>query len=991
MWEGSVMRSLTSRLAAACAAALALCAVLSASAFGAYGVQVTAEPADPTAGAHSDLTIRLAFTDPSRDLKDMDLHLPAGLLGDPHAADLCTVATFQSDAGCPAAAQVGTVSSTAAALGIPLLVEGEVYNLQPRGGEPALLGISLAAPLNLAAPIKLLSPISARAPGGDYGLDSAVRDVPNTAIGLGFLPLPIDVTNMSLTLWGSKAAHPTLKSSFLVNPTTCKPATTTANVTAYDGSKASGSSTFTPTHCDTIGFKPAVSMTPTSFTADQPAGVAAQVAFPDGDIGGRAQSQVRTARVVLPPGFVLSAGVAADGLEGCTDAQFAAKSDTDPACPSLSNLGTVSFVSPLLGELKGDVYLGMPTADVPMRLFAYARKGDVRVKLVGATVPDPSTGQLTTVFDDLPEQPFKTFTLTFRGGDTAALTTPQTCGDAGTVTGSFEPFSRPGTKANVQSAPVTVTDCAPPTFTPNVGASITPTQAGADSHAVINIVRPDRQPRLSSLSMQMPPGLLGHLASVPMCPIDQARAAACDPSTQVGTASTEAGTGPRTVALSGPIYLTSGFDGGVAGLAVVINAKVGPLDLGRVASITKLSLRPGDLAIRADTEPLPTILGGVPLAIRSLTLALDRDGFMLNPTSCAASTLDASFTAADGQTATAAAPLQATGCENLPFQPKVTAVLGAPLANPSLKMTVAVPAGNANVQSLAMALPKEVGANLKALSGACMAPQFATNTCPDSSIVGTATADSPLSPTPLSGPVRIVQSGSTLPDLVIDLSGFTNLRLTIHNSFPGGRLKSTIDGVPDVPLSSFVLDLKGGGLLQTVDVKKICSAKPTVEGEFVAHSGATAKVDAVASLPACAGAASASYRTTASLRGAGKGRTPTLSVKVRGSKLKSLRVTLPKQLRLDGKRLSRGGTVAQGGKRISRKTAAGRRALRHTKRTVTARTTKTSTGSIQIRLAKGALRKGKGLKVGKRVTLKLRVTNSAGKHKTITVRVKARK
>ena len=123
------------------------------------------------------------------------------------------------------------------------------------------------------------------------------------------------------------------------------------------------------------------------------------------------------------------------------------------------------------------------------------------------------------------------------------------------------------------------------------------------------------------------------------------------------------------------------------------------------------------LAIQADTDPLPTILGGVPLAIRTLKLALDRDGFMVNPTSCAASSLQATFTAVGGATSATSAPVQPTGCENLPFAPQVKAEIGAPLANPSLKMTVTTPPGNANIQALSMALPKEVGANIKALRG----------------------------------------------------------------------------------------------------------------------------------------------------------------------------------------------------------------------------------------------------------------------------------
>ena len=50
------------------------------------------------------------------------------------------------------------------------------------------------------------------------------------------------------------------------------------------------------------------------------------------------------------------------------------------------------------------------------------------IKLIGDVTPDPSTGRLTTVFDNLPQLPFDNLTLTFFDGPRAVLANPQTCG-----------------------------------------------------------------------------------------------------------------------------------------------------------------------------------------------------------------------------------------------------------------------------------------------------------------------------------------------------------------------------------------------------------------------------------------------------------------------------------------------------------------------------------------------------------------------------------
>src|SRR5262249_22292357 len=132
---------------------------------------------------------------------------------------------------------------------------------------------------------------------------------------------------------------------------------------------------------------------------------------------------VRKVSVTLPPGTVLSPAVA-NGLAGCTDAQFAADS-----CPDASKVGTVAITTPLLpDQLTGSAYIGAPIPGQTSRVFLAAAGDNVNVHLSGQVNPNSNTGQLTTVFDQNPQLPFSDLTLRLFGGPMAALANPETCG-----------------------------------------------------------------------------------------------------------------------------------------------------------------------------------------------------------------------------------------------------------------------------------------------------------------------------------------------------------------------------------------------------------------------------------------------------------------------------------------------------------------------------------------------------------------------------------
>ncbi len=95
------------------------------------------------------------------------------------------------------------------------------------------------------------------------------------------------------------------------------------------------------------------------------------------------------------------------------------------ACPSGSELGTVSLNVPTLpnGSFTGHVYLGGPltgseTGPItgpPYIIYVVANSAryGISVRLKAEVIPNETTGRLTTVFNENPEQPFTNLTVHF--------------------------------------------------------------------------------------------------------------------------------------------------------------------------------------------------------------------------------------------------------------------------------------------------------------------------------------------------------------------------------------------------------------------------------------------------------------------------------------------------------------------------------------------------------------------------------------------------
>ncbi len=310
------------------------------------------------------------------------------------------------------------------------------------------------------------------------------------------------------------------------------------------------------------------------------------------------------------------------------------------------------------------------------------------------------------------------------------------------------------------------------------------------------------------------------LANVPPCPEPQAASGNCDPASQVGITSELVGFGPAplwlTGASGGRVYLTGSYRGAPFGLSIVIPTQAGPFDLGDVVVRAAIGIDPKTAQVSVASDPLPTILQGIPLDIRAVNVAIDRERFMFNPTSCQPMSVAGTVTSTEGAIASLSSRFQAAECRSLPFKPSLTATTAktSRARGASLHVTVRSGVGQANIESVKVLLPKRLPARLATLKLACPQSQFQADPsgCPAASRVGTVSAHTPVLPVPMSGPAYFVSHGNAaFPDLVIVLQGDgVTIELTGKTFIGKGVTSSTFASIPDVPVTRFDLFLPAG-------------------------------------------------------------------------------------------------------------------------------------------------------------------------------------
>jgi hypothetical protein len=798
-----------------------------------------------------------------RDPKAIEIHLPPGVIGVPGDVPKCSDSEFGS-IKCSPDSQVGILKVGLGGESLeedPLLLGRiPVYNLIPHPSEAALLGASLPG---IDAPIYF---VFTPRTGSDYGLDERTLNIAHPLFGLHFsdleiwgvpadpshqeerAPIGCNPSEFNLGQPGERC-HPGVPSNaplapFTINPTTCGVTDLTATVELLDYER-DWTQAMTPypatTGCDQLSFNPSLFAQPTTTATDSASGIDIDIKVPqDLSADSPSASQIRDSTVTLPKGFSINAN-AGDGKEACSDAQARFGTEEMAQCPENAKIGTVQVSTPTLpGPLPGYVYLGEPKPGERYRLIVAADGFNVHVKLPGTVNPDPQTGQLTVTFKDLPQFPFSEFNMHLFGAERGSLATPAECGTF-PVNSTFTPWdSLLPQQTSVQYFTVTQGPdgkaCPGSTlpFNPTLEAGVTDKTAGKHSPFVLKVTREDGDQVLSQLKVKTPPGFSAALKGVPYCPesaishlgdssysgLAEQSDPACPVASQIGTVVASAGAGTRPINVDGKVYLAGPYKGAPISFEAVIPAVSGPYDLGNVAVRTAVYVNPATAQVSAVSDPFPQIIGGIPLRTRLVQLKLDRNDFALNPTNCDPFSVDATIVGDQGAQADLSRHFQVADCSNLAYGPKLRLSLSGGVrrrGHPAIHAVLTTGPGEANSQKVAVTMPKGELLDQGHIGHVCTRVQFAEDACPSSSELGSAEATSPLLDQPLKGTVYLrANPAHRLPDIAVALKGQIDIELDGRVDSLPQRLRTTFEGIPDAPVSRFVLNLKGGkqGLLQ---------------------------------------------------------------------------------------------------------------------------------------------------------------------------------
>ncbi len=621
--------------------------------------------------------------------------------------------------------------------------------------------------------------------------------------------------------------------------------------------------------CSTLDFSPSISVVPTIANADSGSGLNAELTFPQEglkDPQTPVEAHMKKAEVTLPRGVTVNPSQAA-GLGACSEAAFARESASSlpgEGCPENSKIGSVTATSPVLDEsAEGSIYVASPHAnpfDSLVAIYMVFKIPDrgVVVKVPGEVQLDPTTGQLVATFEDLPQLPVSSFKLRFREGVRSPLVTPDRCGTYQVIS-KFTPWSNPGrVVTRTGSFEVThgvaggVCPQGPLPFAPDLIARVLKLSAGTYSPVYTRFIGHDGEQELTSISARLPKGLLAKIAGVGRCAdgsIEQARSRSgqeelaspsCPPASRVASLLVGAGVGPSLTYASGAVYLAGPYHGAPLSVAVVVPAVAGPFDLGTVVTRVAVEPDPETSEIKLDggrSDPIPRILDGIPLRVKDVRVSIDRPEFALNPTSCDLLEVRTElrgggidpFSSADDALASPSVPFQAAGCARLGFAPKLSMKLKGGTrrgSHPALRAVLRPRPGDANSRAISVTLPRSAFLEQGHIRTVCTRVQFRSSNCPKGSIYGRARATTPLLDVPVEGPVYLRSSNHKLPDLVAALKGPASLPLEFNlagriDSVNGG-IRSRFQSLPDVPVSKFVLSMKGGRKGLIVNSRNLC-------------------------------------------------------------------------------------------------------------------------------------------------------------------------
>jgi hypothetical protein len=857
---------------------------------------------------------------PDEKAKDVIFELPAGFSGDSTAMPYCETSDFVAtsnglDSLCPDRSAVGVA---AVAVQLPVLrAASPIFNLEPPPGGVVRLGFrALGVPVIADVGLKQ---------SGEYNAVAASRKISQAiavfsgAIQLWGVPadpvhdpfrgercveaggvLSFEELNFAPEGASKKCPSGLEPKPFLNLPASCTGPLKThwqavswaqqdkvleGDLFSTDNGEPQGL-----TGCGKVPFDPAVKAEPSSKSAESPTGLDFDLDFAQPgltSVDGIAESTAKKIVATLPQGVTINPSIG-EGLGYCSPEDYERESlaiDQGEGCPDESKIGTAEVQTPLLDveSIQGSLYLAQqgdettPELENPFDsliavyiVFREPKRG-ILVKIPLKVEPDPTTGQLVTTADDLPQLPFSHFNLHFREGKRSPLATPPVCGTYDTEI-ELTPWSDPNHPVDAVSSFEIVSGidggaCPPggiPPFKPDFEAGSLDNNAASYSPFDMRLIRHDGEQDMTRFGSILPRGVVGKLAGVEQCSeaaIATARtktgrqelaSPSCPANSQIGTTEAGAGVGPALTYVPGKVYLAGPHKGAPLSVVAITPAVAGPFDAGAVVVRIALDLDPTTAEVHVvgeSSDPIPHILKGIPLKVRDLRVHVDREQFILNPTSCNESSARATlfgayldlFDPADDVPVDLTSRYQAANCLNLSFAPRLAMRLKGKNTkrggHPGLRAVYTPSAGQANIEDLVVRLPRSAFLDQSHIRTICTRVQFAADECPKAAQYGYIRAWTPLLDEPLEGPVWLRSSNHKLPDLVFDLRGLVDIEVSTRLDSIRGGIRAKVEDAPDAPISRVVLDMQGAKKGLIINSRNLCRSLARAGAQFDGHNG----------------------------------------------------------------------------------------------------------------------------------------------------------
>ncbi|HEX7058824.1 MAG TPA: hypothetical protein VF176_03145 [Solirubrobacterales bacterium] len=848
------------------------------------------------AGGHPDLAMSFSLDSPGAPeaAKDISVNTPGGVFGNPNALTKCNSEDFALKQ-CPSASQAGLITIHAnysyyGGSAAELLGTAPIYNRVVEGDQTALFSFyvpKIGVQINVPVAVRTRS---------DFGLRFTVADLTQTAPlasadlvfwgfpakgdhdgerfpkgNVGCADVAMAGVGGSFCLKGAETAPGIIPKPLINNPSQCTGADlpVSIDVTTYqDPANPShkGDSYPASTGCYEMTFKPVLQATATTKEADSASGLDITLSAPQPVGQANTPSSIHQVVLTLPDGFTVNPD-AADGQGACLDSQANFGTEGLADCPDRSKIGTFQISSPALdGPLEGAIFIGEPKPGDQYRLFLIADGFGIHAKFVGSVIPDPKTGKVLFNIKDLPQVPFDQFQLHLFASDRGLMATPTLC-TLYPIVARFFPWN--DKLADVTSTQFFSIESGPNgtpcpgsirPFNPRLVAGTSNPQAGSYSDFNLKLDRDDGDQFLKDINFTMPPGFTGDMRGVAYCPEASIAAASqrpgrteqalpsCPASSQIGTSNVAAGPGSHPFHATGNLYMAGPFKGAPLSLVVITPALAGPYDYGTIVVRVALHVDPLTAQVRALSDTVPQIVGGIPIRMRSIEVNINRPGFTINPTNCAALSVESQGVGDQGTVVDFSSYFHAVNCATLAFKPKMTfRQLGSKEQtkrnkNPRLRIDLWTRPGDANLKSLAVTLPRTLAIDQRHLGNICAKSELIAKHCEGRQTIGSAWVKTPLLDQPLAGPVYAVSGYGILPHLAFILGGQVMIVPEAESSSVGkGNLQTVVPVIPDVPIGHFRFDLNGGKQGYLLNTADLCRVRSPIKVSYEAQNGKARK------------------------------------------------------------------------------------------------------------------------------------------------------